>query len=393
MGVLSSLKVLDFSVLLPGPFASLMLADLGADVVRIENPGQFDLVRSFPPFDGDSSAAHAYLNRSKRSVALDLKQPQSTDIVKRLVRKYDIVLEPFRPGVMDRLGVGYEALKAANPGVIYCSLTGYGQTGPLRDRAGHDNNYLALSGVMSHSGRKAEGPVPQGCQVADIGGGSCNALVGILAAVIHRQQTGEGQHVDVSMLDGALTWNMFAATQALAGGDPPAYESMTLNGGSAYDYYRTRDGRYLSVGSLEPRFWLGFCETIGRPDLAARLSPPGSETEALKEELRAVIAQRTLDEWTVAFAGKDFCVEPVLTVGEALAHPQTAARGMVVSVPKADGTAQPQLGCPITFSGSTAEYRHTGVRIGEHTEEVLRETGYSAGEIQALRGQGVFGDK
>ncbi len=391
MGVLSSLKVLDFSVLLPGPFASLMLADLGADVVRIENPGQFDLVRSFPPFDGDSSAAHAYLNRSKRSVALDLKQPQSADIVKRLVRKYDIVLEPFRPGVMDRLGVGYEALKAAHPGVIYCSLTGYGQTGPLRDRAGHDINYLALSGVMSHSGRKAAGPVPQGCQVADIGGGSCNALVGILAAVIHRQQTGEGQHVDVSMFDGALAWNMFAATQSLTGGEVPDYESMTLNGGSAYDYYRTRDGRYLSVGSLEPRFWLGFCETIGHPELAARVYPSGVETEKLKEKIRAIIAQKTRDEWTATFAGKDFCVEPVLTVGEALAHPQTSARGMVVNVPKADGTTQPQLGCPITFSGSEAEYRHAGVPLGTHTDEVLHEIGYTDDDIQGLRKSGVFG--
>ena len=391
MGVLSSLRVLDFSVLLPGPFASLMLADLGADVVRVENPGQFDLVRSFPPFDGESSAAHAYLNRSKRSLALDLKRPESAEIVKRLVQKHDIVLESFRPGVMDRLGVGYAALKAANPRIIYCALTGYGQTGPLRDRAGHDINYLALSGVMSHSGRKASGPAPQGCQVADIGGGGCNALAGILAAVIHRQQSGEGQFVDISMFDGALTWNMFAATQALTGGESPGCESMPLNGGSVYDYYRTHDGRYLAVGSLEPRFWLGFCEAIGRPDLAARLEMPGPRMDALKDEIRFVIAQRTLDEWTSTFAGRDVCVEPVLSVGEALAHPQTAAREMVVNVPKPDGATQPQLGCPIIFSGSEAEYRHVGAQMGAHTEEVLRETGYTDGEIQRFREEGLFG--
>ena len=391
MSVLSSLHVLDFSVLLPGPFASMMLADLGADVVRVENPNRPDLVRALPPFDGECSAAHAYLNRSKRSISLDMKRPGSADVVKRLVTKYDIVLEQFRPGAMDRLGVGYAALKAANPRVIYCALTGYGQTGPLRDRAGHDNNYLALAGVMSHSGRKAAGPVPQGVFVADVGGGSFGALTGILAAVIHRQQTGEGQFVDVSMFDGALTWNLFAAAQLLACGECPDYESMVTNGGSPYDYYRTRDGRYLSVGCLEPWFWRGFCQAIGRPDLEGQLRGPGPQMAPVKAEIRSIIAQKTLDEWKAVFAEEDVCVEPVLTVEEALAHPQTLARNMVVNVPKPDGTMQRQLGCPITFSRSQAAHRHIGVELGAHTEEVLRETGYSDSKIQALREDGVFG--
>ncbi len=391
MGVLSSLHVLDFSVLLPGPFASLMLADLGAEVVRVEHPNRVDLIRACPPFDGESSAFHAYLNRSKRSLALDLSRPASPEIIRRLVQKYDIVLESFRPGVMDRLGVGYDVLKAANPRVIYCSLTGYGQTGPLRDRAGHDMNFLALAGLMGHSGRRDSGPVPQGCQIADIGGGSYNALVGILAAVIQREQTGEGQHIDISMFDGALAWNTFAAAQLLVCGEAPEYESMPLNGGSVYDYYRTRDGRHLAVAALEPKFWQGFCRAIGRPDLTVRWEVPGPQTDAVKEELRTIIAQRTFDEWRAVFAKEDVCVEPVLTVGEALDHPQTAARGMVVDVPKPDGTAQPQLGCPITFSGTDAEYRHTGARLGEHTEAVLREIGYVDNEVQAFRQEGLFG--
>ncbi len=391
MGVLSSLHVLDFSVLLPGPFASLMLADLGADVVRVENPHQHDLVRACPPFDGECSAAHAYLNRSKRSLALDLHRPESAQIIRRLVEKYDIVLESFRPGVMDRHGVGYAALKAANPQVIYCAITGYGQTGPLRNRAGHDINYLSLAGIMSHSGRKTSGPAPQGVQIADLGGGSYNALVGILAAVIERQQTGKGQHVDVSMFDGSLAWNTFSATQVLAGGETPGYESMLLNGGSMYDYYRTRDGRYLSIGSLEPKFWQRFCSAVGRPDLAAHWELPGPRMDSIKEEIRSVILEKTLDEWRSVFAGEDDCVEPVLTVREALDHPQTAARGMVVEVPKPDGTTQPQLGCPIAFSGSASEYRHVGARLGAHTDEVLREIGYADGEIEAFRGEGLFG--
>ncbi|MFQ5421479.1 MAG: CaiB/BaiF CoA transferase family protein, partial [Anaerolineae bacterium] len=197
--LLSSLKILDFTTLLPGPFATMMLADLGADVVRVEAPHRADMVRLMPPFDGDISAWHGVLNRNKRSLALDLKQPGAADIIKRLAQTYDIVVEQFRPGVMDRLGIGYDALKAANPRLIYVAITGYGQTGPLKDRAGHDNNYLALSGVMSHSGRRGQGPPPLGVQIADVGGGSLGAMVGLLTAVIHRHVTGEGQQVDISM--------------------------------------------------------------------------------------------------------------------------------------------------------------------------------------------------
>lgn len=390
MGVLSSLHVLDFSGLLPGPFASMMLADLGADVVRVEAPGHTDLVRLFPPFDRGTSTAHAYVNRSKRSIALDLKRPGAAAIVKRLVSKYDIVLEQFRPGAMERLGVGYSTLSEANPRLIYCALTGYGQTGPLRDRAGHDNNYLALAGAMSHSGRREAGPVPQGILSADLGGSFC-ALTGILSAVIHRQETGRGQYIDVSMFDGALTWNVFAAAEALAGGTCPTYESTVTNGGTHYDYYRTRDGRYLSVGCLEPKFWKEFCQAIERPDLEGRQGWPGPEMAQVKEEIRSVIAQKTAEEWQTVFAGKDVCVEPVLTLPEALNHSQTRARDMVVEVPVPGGGTQRQLGCPIKFSSARPDYRHTGVEAGAHTGEILRELGYSEEEIETLQEEGLFG--
>jgi crotonobetainyl-CoA:carnitine CoA-transferase CaiB-like acyl-CoA transferase len=200
-GPLASLKVLDFSTLLPGPFASLLLADMGAEVLRIESPTRPDLLRNLPPHDHGMSTGHAYLNRNKRSLALDLKQPQAVEVVKRLVAEYDIVLEQFRPGVMDRLGIGYDALKAINPRLIYVAITGYGQTGPLRERAGHDINYLALSGVASYTGRQGDGPLPLGVQVADVAGGSLHGVIGLLAAVVARQQTGQGQYVDVSMTD------------------------------------------------------------------------------------------------------------------------------------------------------------------------------------------------
>jgi crotonobetainyl-CoA:carnitine CoA-transferase CaiB-like acyl-CoA transferase len=391
---LSSLKILDFSTLLPGPFGSMMLADLGADVLRVEAPNRPDAVRFVPPYDGDSSAWQRLLNRNKRSIALDLKRPGAGEIVKRLISDggYDIVLEQFRPGVMDRLGIGYENLRVANNGLIYCAITGYGQTGPYRDRAGHDNNYLALSGVMSHSGRKEDGPPPLGVQIADIGGGAMGAVMGILTAVIHRQQTGEGQFVDISMFDMSVAWHAHAISHYLVGGIEPEREGWHLNGGSYYDFYETRDGRYLSVGSLEPKFWEGFCQAIARPDLIPNGFDQSPENQqALKVEIRQVIAAKDLNEWVGIFADYDVCVEPVLTIPEMLDHPQTQARGMIVDVPKPDGTTQQQVGSPFKFSQTQPEYWRVGGKMGEDGTAVLQEIGYTVEEIREMQQYGVLG--
>ena len=385
-GPLASLKILDFTALLPGPFATMVLADMGAAVVRVESPTRPDMVRFLPPYDGDTSAWHSVLNRNKRSLALDLKQPGAADVIRRLITTggYDIVIEQFRPGVMDRLGLGYDSLRAANPALIYCALTGYGQTGPLRDRAGHDNNYLALSGALSYSGRRETGPPPLGIQVADIGGGALGALVGLLAAVVHRAAGGEGQFVDISMLDMMLAWQAHLMSHHLVAGETPAPEAMTLNGGRAYDLYETADGRWLSVGSLEPKFWEGFCAAIGRPDLAApglSLDPAGQAR--VKAEVRAALLTRPLAEWIAVFAPLDVCVEPVLTVPEALAQPHVAARGLVVDVPRPGGGAQRQIASPWRFSAAAADYRQTGAPLGAHTAEILREArsaGFPTGE-------------
>lgn len=372
----------------------MMLADLGAEVLRVEAPHRPDMVRFLPPFDGDTSAWHGVLNRNKRSIALNLKRPQAVEIVKRLVSDggYDIVLEQFRPGVMDRLGVGYEALRAANPQLIYCAVTGYGQTGPYKDRAGHDNNYLALSGIMSHTGRRGEGPPPLGVQVADIGGGAFGAVMAILSAVIHRHQTGEGQMVDVSMLDMAIYWHAHAVSHYLIGEEAPQREGWGLNGGSYYDYYETKDGRYLSVGALEPKFWQGFCAAIGRPDLIERgLDQSAANQQGVKAEIQAVLRQKTLSEWTAVFADLDVCVEPVLTVPEMLEHAQVRARGVMVDVPKPDGGVQQQIVNPLKFSRSQQEMKHSGVQLGAHTDEVLTALGYTPEAIRQLRSDGVFG--
>lgn len=392
-GPLHALRVLDFTTLLPGPFATLLLADLGAEVVRIESPDRPDLMHLAPPYDETGTAAgHAWVHRSKRSVVLDLKHPEAANVVRRLVPHYDVVVEGFRPGVMQRLGLDYETLATDNPALIYCSITGYGQTGPYRTRAGHDLNYQALSGLLSHSGRRESGPVPSGVPLADMAGGLFAALA-ILAAVVHRQRTGEGQYLDLALLDCAIAFNGLAVSGFLAAGHLPGYETEPLNGGSFYDCYRTRDGRYLTVAGLEPKFWEGFCEAIGRPELA----PYGYNVwdaavqQRLKKEIQQVIATRTLAEWQAIFSERDVCVEPVLTLEEMTQHPQVQARALMVTVPRPDGPAQRQVGFPVRFSKTLPDYRHVGPPPGAHTRQVLQEAGFSEEELETLAAEGLFG--
>jgi alpha-methylacyl-CoA racemase len=373
VALLDHLKILDFSGLLPGPYATMMLADLGAHVLRVESPSRPDLVRKFPPLDGEDSAVHGHLHRSKQSIALDLKKPESVDIVKRLVQEYDIILEQFRPGVMERLGLGYEDLKEVNPQIIYCSITGYGQTGPYRDRPGHDNNYLSIAGINGYSGRKKEGPSLMGTQIADIAGGSLHSIIGTLAAVIHRERTGEGQWIDISMTDSSFALNAIHGPGYLVGGIEPEPESMQLNGGDFYDYYRTKDGRYFSVGSLEPPFRKLLCEAIGRMDMVnISMSDNSEDVQAFKEAVRTAFLSKTYNEWQDIFSDIEACVEPVLTFAEACEHPQIQAREMIVDVPKKDGGYQKQIACPIKFSAYQPVYKHTGVSLGANTLEILQ---------------------
>lgn len=386
LGPLASLKVLDFSTLLPGPFASLLLADMGAEVLRIESPTRMDLLRVLPPHDHGVSASHAYLNRNKRSLALDLKRPEALEVIRQLLQDHDILLEQFRPGVMERLGLGYEALKAINPRLIYVSITGYGQTGPYKDRAGHDINYLALAGLASQTGRRDQGPLPLGIQAADIAGGSLHGVIGLLAAVIARQHSGQGQHLDISMTDCVFSLNAMAGAGYLACGVEPGMEQQVLNGGSFYDYYRSRDGRWLSVGSLEPVFMQQLCQALGRPELAVQgLSPMPEQQRALKQALQIEFEKHDFAQLCQLFAGLDACVEPVLSLAEAVEHPQLQARQLLSQVPREDGSLQTQMACPLKFSDGLPEPRHIGARLGAHSDQVLAELGYSAERIEELR--------
>lgn len=391
-GPLEGLKVLDFTSLFPGPYATMCLRDMGAFVLKICAPKRMDSVDLAPPFINGTklSAAEAFLGRGKRAINLNLKTPQALQIVNKLVAEYDIIVEQFRPGVMAKLGLGYDRLRKINPSIIYCSITGYGQTGPLKMKAGHDINYMAQSGLMAYSGRKETGPVLMGIPIADIASGSLNAIIGILAAVISRKETGKGQYVDISMTDGALAFNSYYGAGFLIDGKDLEREGVQLNGGSLYDYYETKDRQYISFGGIEPQFFEAFCNTLNRPDLI----PGGIETEniaKIRPEIREIIKSKTREEWINAFQDVDACVEPVLSVSEALDSEQTKARELIIEVVLPCGEKIRQIANPIKFSRTTQVYDKAGVIGGPHTKEVILKLGYSENEYKELEKNGVFG--
>ncbi len=390
-GPLQGIKILDFTTLLPGPYATMMLADMGAEVLRVVSGTRLDLTTLLPPFIGKEnlSAILAYLGRGKKSLTLNLKDPRAVTIVHQLLDVYDVLIEQFRPGVMAKFGLDYPALKEPHPGLIYCSLTGYGQNGPMADRAGHDINYLARSGLMAYSGRKETGPVLTGMQIADIAAGSNNSVIGILAALIHRQQTGQGQYIDVAMTDGVMAFNAMVGAAFLAEGQELDREGHLLNGGSLYDFYQTKDDRYISFGGLEPQFFAAFCRAINRPDLV-----PGqvitTDLPKIKQEVREMIRSKTRDQWLEIFKGFDACLEPVLSLGEAFSDPQAREREMVVELPLPGGGSVKQLAHPIKYSETPPEYRHIGVLAGAHTVSVLKELGYTEEDIRQFEKTGLF---
>ena len=375
MSALDGLRVLDLSRLLPGAFCSLLLADFGADVIKVEDTGAGDYLRA-------SGAPFLALNRGKRSISVDLKHPDGRDAFLRLVGDADVLLESFRPGVMDRLGVGYERLREENPRLVYCAITGYGQDGPFAARAGHDTNYLARIGLLDLTGDPDGPPVQSGGQIADLGGGALMAAFGILAALRERDRSGEGQLVDVSMTDGALAWLAMDAARHLAGGPPPSRGRAELAGGLiCYRPYRCADG-WVAFGALEPKFWKAWCAGVGRDDLADKqFEPVGSDTH---REVEAVFALRTRAEWEAFNDEHDCCLEPVLGLHEALESELVRARGMVVEVEGAR-----LLGTPVKLSRTPAEIRAAGPALGADTDAVLGEAGYGPDEIAALRAAGA----
>jgi alpha-methylacyl-CoA racemase len=390
---LAGIRVLDLTRLLPGGFCTLMLADFGAEVLKVEDTGMGDYIRWAPPYyegadESAKSALYLSLNRGKRSVRLNLKDERGREALIRLVREYDVLVESFRPGVLDRLGVGWECLSEQNPGLVYCAISGYGQDGPLRDRSGHDMNYLGLVGLLGLTGEKGGPPVQSAGQIADLGGGGLMAAFGILAALREREKSGQGQFVDVSMADGALSWLAMVAGRYFAEGVAPQRGDLELAGRLiCYRPYACKDG-WVSLGALEPKFWQAWCQGVGRADLVEKqFEPPGSEAHA---EVERIFLERTRDEWQAFASTNDCCLEPVLGLDEALDSELVRAREMVVSIDQ-PGVAEPvrQLGVPVKLSRTPGAPQGPGPVLGEHTREVLREVGYSDDEIGELEEHGA----
>jgi alpha-methylacyl-CoA racemase len=395
MSALSDIRVLDLSRLLPGGFCSLLLADFGAEVLKVEDTGMGDYIRWSPPYHegADESAKSALflaLNRGKRSIRLDLKQDPAKQVLLRLVRDYDVLLESFRPGVMQRLGVGYETLREQNPRLVYCAITGYGQDGPYTERSGHDMNYLGLNGLLGLSGDADGPPVQPGGQIADLGGGALMAAFGIMAALRERERSGEGQLVDVSMFDGSLSWLTLVAAKYLADDAAPRRGEVELAGGIiCYRPYACSDG-WVTLGALEPKFWQAWCRGVGREDLVERqFERPGSDAHA---EVERIFLERTRDEWRAFASEHDCCLEPVLGLDEALDSELVRAREMVVRLAQPGAASDVRLlGVPVKLSRTPGAPAGPGPALGEHTREVLAALGYADDEIAALLESGAAG--
>jgi crotonobetainyl-CoA:carnitine CoA-transferase CaiB-like acyl-CoA transferase len=371
---LQGLRLVDLSRQLPGPYCSMLLADLGMDVVTVVAPN--DAMGVGIPL----------LQRNKRNVTLNLKDSRGLGALHRLVDRSDVLLEGFRPGVTQRLGVDYATLRERNPRLIYCSISGYGQDGPYRDKVGHDINYLGYAGVLEVTGPAGGPPIIPGVQIADIGGGALMAAIGILTAVVARQTTGRGQFVDISMMDGSVAFNVFhAMLRFLMGRNPTRGASQLTGNNPCYAIYETRDEKYVTVGAIEPHFWRNLCQTLGLAELAERQFEEGEGRESTFERVRGKFREKTQAEWLAIFEGVDICFGPVNSLAEMEDNPQVRHREMVVTI---DGQ-QRALGIPIKLSDTPGSIRLPPATFGQHTAEVLAEVGYSAAEIADFQQSGV----
>ena len=384
-GPLAGVRVLDLSRLLPGPMCTLYLADLGADVVKVEDTGAGDYARTLSATPGShvagTTAWYRALNRNKRSLAIDLKTATGHAAFMALARAADVIVEGFRPGVVRQLRVDFETVRADNPRIVYCAVSGYGQTGPRAAAAGHDINYLGYAGTLEYTGARDGPPSLANLQIADLLGGAASAAIGILGALFGAARTGRGRYVDVAMADAVLAHQIFLlGALEDAGSVAPRGCDLLTGGVPCYGVYATRDGRFVAVGALEAKFWRTLCDALERPDLVPLQFATGAEGNRVRGALEAIFATATLAHWRARLEHRDCCVTPVLTFEEALADPQFVARGMTLRA--GDGTRQ--YAPPFTLSPSSFAVVRDAPRHGEHTDEVLREAGFDARAIDAL---------
>lgn len=381
---LAGIRVLDLTRLLPGPMCSVHLADMGADVIKVEDPGAGDYSRHRRA-DTEAGLAPVFeqINRNKRSLKLDLKQPEGVATFLDLAAESQVIMEGFRPGVVSRLGIDFERVRARNPAVVYCAISGYGQDGPLRDAAGHDINYCGYAGVLHQCGARDGPPSVPNFQIADLAGGALSAAMGILAALVDARGSGTGRYVDVSMTDCTLAHNVVPFARAHVEGDARARGRDALSGElPCYGVYETADGGYIALGALEEKFWRAFCEAVGRPDLAEHHMVSGETADRVRAEVAGIFASMGRDEWVARLAGADCCASPVLSPAESRRHPQLIERGMFVE----DG----RLAFPLHMSDFEFSVRRPAPGHGEHSREILAEIGYDEARIEALARKGVI---
>ena len=387
---LENINVLDLSALLPGPFCSMIMADFGARVIKIERPRSGDLMRDYPYRYPLYSGNFATLNRNKESLTLNLKSDEGRSVFLKLVERGDILIEGFRPGVMDRLGFGYEALSKINKGLIYCSISGFGQEGPYRDLAGHDLNYIGLNGILDLTGKRKGAPVVPGILVSDIGGGAYPALVGVLLALLMRNATGKGQYIDISMYDGSFFWLFNAAGTYFTSGVTPTRGKEFTNGGSArYQVYPTKDRHYLAVGALEDHFWMNLCDLLNIEDPRIRLHD-WENADLAVEVLTEKFKSKTSREWAEAFQGKDVCANVIRDFGEAASDSHFEFSRMIQEISGPDGRPQKILGNPIKMSDTPHQIRQAAPVLGQDNDRILKELGYSDEECKAFADRGIM---
>lgn len=387
---LEGLVILDLTRLQPGPLCTMLLGDYGAEVIKIEDTGAGDQTRSVGRIFEGSGSLFRQLNRNKKSLALNLKSDQGCEVVKKLAAGADVLVESFRPGVMDRLGLNYEALRTINRQLIYASLTGYGREGPYRDRAGHDINYLALSGLIELNAEKGSALKVPAFQVADIAGGAMMATNGIMIALYRRAQTGQGDYVDISITRGLLPCLALAAAGLNSGDDLARRGKGQITGGyGCYNIYETSDGEYFSLGALEPVFWKRFCETAGKPHWIARQFEQEGREELI-HEVQALFKTKSRAQWEDLFASVDACCEPVLSLEEAIKHPLNRDDQSWIRSLNSEGEAEIIPGFPLFFSGRPGEMHRPPPRHGQHTAEILLSLGYDSHAISNLSSTGVI---
>jgi len=381
--VLEGVTILDLTQLLPGPFCTQILADFGANVIKIESPGG-DLSRVLGSRPQQKSYTFMMLNRNKRSAVLNLKEKEGRDTFLRLAKKSDVVIEGFRPGVVDRLGIGYDDVAKINEKIIYCSISGYGQTGPYRNRPGHDINYIAVAGLLGATGLDGSKPVIPGGQIADITGGLL-AVVGIMLALWAREKTKRGQRIDVAMMDGAVAWLPIVLGEYLSGRTEPKGGQDLLNGGYAcYNVYETSDNEYMSIGALEAHFWGTFCKEIGQDTFISQQFADKQTQKEMISKIQEVFSQKTKDEWILLFQDRNVPCEPVLGLEDVLSHTQVLARDMVTDIDCGDEGNTKHLGIPIKLSMTPGAIRTPAPLLGQHTQEILREADMATEEIGRL---------